>query len=269
RALADSLLAAWPRSGPHEAVHLAGLAALTGRVHRAADLLGQTAPLDTFLTSEGRRVAPPLPVAQAALALLGYAALGAPVDSLKTLERRVERLVDSWVAPERRALVREAVLHVPLTLAFPQLGPRPVHRSRAGGNYLLAMQRALVEGDTAAVRARFARLREIRAAIRPGDVAIHGTYHEAWLLLAVGDSAAATETLDYPLNALPTLGTYLLEQVPQAGALVRCMVLRAELAARAGDRATAARWARAVVALWSGADAELQPLVAEMRALAG
>jgi hypothetical protein len=51
--------------------------------------------------------------------------------------------------------------------------------------------------------------------------------------------------------------------------LVRGMVLRAELAAEAGDSATAKRWANDVVLLWSGADQELQPTVKRMRELAG
>jgi hypothetical protein len=49
---------------------------------------------------------------------------------------------------------------------------------------------------------------------------------------------------------------------------VRGMALRAELAARAGDRITARRWARDVVVLWSGGDAELQPTVMRMQAIA-
>jgi hypothetical protein len=46
------------------------------------------------------------------------------------------------------------------------------------------------------------------------------------------------------------------------------MALRAELAAAAGDAATAGRWARAVVVLWSDADPTLASLVARQRALA-
>jgi hypothetical protein len=47
------------------------------------------------------------------------------------------------------------------------------------------------------------------------------------------------------------------------------MILRARLAAAAGDRVGAAQWGAAVVALWSDADAEFRPVVDSMRALAG
>jgi hypothetical protein len=47
------------------------------------------------------------------------------------------------------------------------------------------------------------------------------------------------------------------------------MALRAELAAAAGDRALAARWARAVITLWSDADPPLAPTLARMRQLGG
>ena len=97
--------------------------------------------------------------------------------------------------------------------------------------------------------------------MRPSEISIDRAYQEAWLLLAVGDSAAATELLDLSLNALPLLGTGLLEFVAQAAGLVRAMALRAELAARAGDNVTAQRWTRPVIALWSDADPELRPVV--------
>jgi hypothetical protein len=46
------------------------------------------------------------------------------------------------------------------------------------------------------------------------------------------------------------------------------MVLRSMLAERTGNREEAVRWASAVVELWGGADAELQPAVADMRRIA-
>jgi hypothetical protein len=45
------------------------------------------------------------------------------------------------------------------------------------------------------------------------------------------------------------------------------MALRAELAAAAGDWTAAARWARAVTALWRDADPDLGAVVARMAAL--
>jgi hypothetical protein len=151
-------------------------------------------------------------------------------------------------------------------LAFPQLGAREAHAGRGGGNYLLELQ-ALLGRNPAAVRTGLARLDSSRGTLRSGDIAIENVYQEAWLLVAVGDTAAALERLDRSLSALPALGTALLDQVPQAAGLVRAMALRAELAATAGDATAAARWARAVTALWRGADPDLGTVVARMEAL--
>jgi tRNA A-37 threonylcarbamoyl transferase component Bud32/tetratricopeptide (TPR) repeat protein len=268
RALADSLVVAWPGPGPVAAGMLAGLAALTGRIERTAVLLALTAPLDTPLTWDGERVPVAQPVNEAGLRLLAYASFGAPAESLVVLERRVGQRVVSWVTADERDRARAALLHVPVSLAFPALAPHPLHDRPSDGNYLLALQGALLRGDSVAVRSRLTALRQERADRRPGDVAIDGTLGEALVLLALGDTAAVTALLDLSLDALPTLGTDLVGQVPQAAGLARAMALRAELAHAAGDRVTAKRWARAVLELWAGADAALEAVVRRMRAIA-
>jgi eukaryotic-like serine/threonine-protein kinase len=269
RALADSLLQANPDPSLDDARRLRGLAALTGRIHLAANLQRRAAPDFTFLTPDWEEVNVPLPLTDAALGLYAYSAFGTPMDSLVALERRVERLVPSYVESGMRSPARQAMLDVPAVLGFPERGVRPMHRAQAGGNYRLVMQWKLARGDTVGVRRDFSELREVRRNLRPGDVAFDGTYHEAWLLLAIGDTAAATQLLDYSLDALPTLGSYLLDQVPQVATLVRGMALRAELANRSGDPNTAKRWAHSVLVLWSKADTELEPVVGSMRIIAG
>jgi hypothetical protein len=131
------------------------------------------------------------------------------------------------------------------------------------------MQWKLARGDTAGVREDFRKLREVQHALRPGDIAFDGTYHEAWLLLAIRDTAGATHLLDLSLQALPTLGAGLIDQLPEAATFIKGMALRSQLAARAGDSVTARRWARNVVELWSVADMELQPTVDSLRELVG
>jgi tetratricopeptide (TPR) repeat protein/tRNA A-37 threonylcarbamoyl transferase component Bud32 len=269
RRLADSVLRAHPTPTLDDAHRLRGLAALTGHVHAAARLQRLAAPEFSFLTPAWEEVNVPLPLTDAALGLFAYASFGTPIDSLTVLEQRVDRLIPSYVEVRARERTRQALLDMPAVLAFPERGIRPVHRSKAGGNYRLEMQWELARGDTAALRRQFDELDEVRKGIRPGDVAFDGTYHEAWLLLAIGDTAAATQLLDLSLDALPTLGTYLLDQLPQIVTLVRGMALRAELAAQTGDSAKATRWANNVILLWSGADQELQPIVKRMRELAG
>jgi hypothetical protein len=68
---------------------------------------------------------------------------------------------------------------------------------------------------------------------------------------------------------MSTLGTDLIDQLPEVATLVRGMALRAELAARAGDPTAARRWAQDVLTLWSNADSELQPTITRMRIIAG
>ena len=151
-------------------------------------------------------------------------------------------------------------------LAYETIGVSDVHRRDAGGDYILEIQWAMAQGDTAAARAELVRQASLRTRARAGDVAINGTYGEARMLLALYDTSAAIAALDLSLQALPTLGSSLLEQPEQVGCAIRAMALRAELAARAGDRALAVRWGNAVSTLWGNADPPLAPIVQRMRA---
>jgi eukaryotic-like serine/threonine-protein kinase len=267
RALADSLLQANPNPTLDEARHLRGLAALTGHVHRAAQLQRRAASDFTFLTPDWKEVNVPLPLTDAALGLLAYASFGTPVDSLRRLEQRVEGLIPSYVEPARRMGVRQALLDYPTMLSFPERGIQPMHRGKLPARYLLLIQWQLGRHDTSAVRESFRKLEEVQRDLRPGDIALDATYHEAWLLLAVGDTAKATQLLDLSLDALPAARSEILDQLPQTATLVRAMALRADLAASLHDFTTANRWAREVVLLWSGADQELQPMVTRMGSL--
>jgi serine/threonine-protein kinase len=267
RALADSVLRANPSPSMEDARQLRGLAALTGHVHLAAQLQRRAAPDYTFLTPEWEQVTVPLQLTDAALGLFAYSAFGTPLDSLVGLEQRVERLIPSYVEAAKRLPARQAMLDMPAVFAFPERGIRPMHRPKAGGNYRMAMQWALARGDAAGVREQYRQIREAQRDLRPGDVAFDGTFHEAWLLLAIGDTAEATRLLDLTLEALPTIGTDLIDQLPEVATFVRGMALRAELASRAGDTTTARRWAQDVIALWSGADRELQPVVTKLHGL--
>jgi tetratricopeptide (TPR) repeat protein len=268
RRLADSLLDANREPSPKTAVALAGLAALMGQVHETARLLSGAGP-DTLLESGGRELrVRPQSLARAVFALHGYAALGAPRDSITVLASRVEQLVDASFEPQRRAALVRFLLDKPRWWTFPLLGASLPE----SGHPLELQQRmlwALTNGDTNAVRADLDTLHALRADMRPGDVAITGTFLESRVRLALGDSAGAAQVLDRSLDALSTLGSGLLNNVDQAASLVRAMVLRADLADRAGDAATARRWGAAVVALWGGADdATLQDTVGRMRELA-
>jgi tRNA A-37 threonylcarbamoyl transferase component Bud32/tetratricopeptide (TPR) repeat protein len=269
RALADSLLESETGNDPAEADVLKPLAALTGHVRRTLQLLTSEAPTIRFRAKDGQLIKPPLPVSEAGRAMLAYVSFGAPADSIVASMQTVERAIGSYVPAGNRRVVRDAVLSIPLTLVYPVFAKLSVQRDPAPGDYLLEIQRAALEHDSTLVRSQLRAVNSMRALDRPGELSVYLAYQEAWLLLQVGDTAAATSELDATLGALPALGPYILDYVQDAAFLVRAMMLRSDLAARTGDTRTARRWATAVSELWAGSDAPLQSEVARMRRLSG
>ena len=268
RARAEAVLQGWKDVGAAEAEEMAGLAALTGHIFTTADLLVRTAPVDTPATWSGELIVPPRPAAEPALALVAYAAFGVPRESLLVVRHRTEQEIRNWVEQRRRSLVKQALLQFPSVLTFPELGVSDLHGPETGGAYLLAMQWALARGDTAAVRARFNWLAELRRDFRPGDLAPFAVYHEALLLLALGDTAAVVKRLDDYLGSLSTIGSGLVSEAAETAQFVRILVLRAEIAEAQHEQRVARRWGQAVADLWDGADPPLRKTVEHMRQLA-
>jgi tetratricopeptide (TPR) repeat protein len=268
RELADSIIRTHPQPDSVEAVQIAGLAALTGHANLTARLFSSGRRDSAFTSLSGLQQIQPLSLATTGLELWGYAVLGAPKDSVLALARRVDSLAKIWVPESQRIVKGDAILDYPRMWAFPVLGTRPISNTRPA-IVPLRMLRDLEASDTTAIREEFNTIHAVRAGGRPGEIAISRTYFEATVLLTIGDTSSARELLDQSIGAPATLGAELLENVDQAAAFVRAMVLRADLADRSGDRVTAGRWARAVVDLWSGADnSELLETVSRMRALA-
>ena len=261
RAIIDSALSSAPESAPVARL-LVGPALLVGRVRRAATLatIGFENE-ELYGAHEGRGIMAP------AWELLTFSSAGGPRDTIMALRRRVSAAIDNYVAPERREEIRVATLDDPAVEAFPELGVTDRHRFGAESNYLLRMQLAFARGDRAAAKAGLDSLWALRREWRAPSLSIDGTYLEAALYADVGDTAAAVQVLEAALNAPLNLDTYTLTWITLPGNLVRAMVLRAQLAAAAGDAPVAARWANAVVALWSGADADLRQTVDSMRQL--
>jgi hypothetical protein len=110
--LVDSVLAAAPQEpSPIAARRLGGLAVLSGRVYRAAQLLPRAAPLETPQTWDGIEIPDaPIPVKQAGLALMAYAAAGQPAETcapgsdLWSSASRAGRV--RWPAAPARGLAR-------------------------------------------------------------------------------------------------------------------------------------------------------------------
>ncbi len=249
RRLADSLIAAYPPSARRQSALLGTLATLVGRAGVSA----------AYALAAGADQLPP-GLAQSGPALLVFAALGGPADSLRLLEQRVESGVKAlpqgnWESARATWLMR------PGTLAFPeyQLSTLPTFTSPRAS--LIA---ASIRGDSAMVRRDIARIAEARRLFRAADITIDGILPEAAALATIGDLEGAMAWLDPPLSQMRFSASQDYASPARIGPLLRSAVLRATLANRTGDAASARLWARAVVVLWSGADEFLQPTVRTM-----
>ncbi len=261
RRLGDSLLRVAPRATPG----VAGVAVLLGRPSLARHFFATEDTAWLPSSADNQPVAIPLGTAQAGLALLAYAAAGAPADSIVALERRLDERM-AGVPAARRALMQSALLDVSAELVFDALGLRPAHRTRPPGPRLeMVLQWRLAHGDTASVRTSLDSLERAHGGrLSSGESTPDGVYMNTRLLVALGDTATAERTLSAPLDSLVALHTATLQYLPLAGCLVRNMALRAELAAVRGDMSTARRWAGAVATLWAGAEPALRPTVDRM-----
>ena len=260
RALADSLLREErPESTPLPRL-MASVAALRGRAQLAATYMRQ--PIAVALERSTASFA------SDGLALGMFAAMGGPPDSLRVLEQRIEAAIARAVVDSARQSVLVAWLMRPAVLAFPTYRFPSLGRFTALGWAPLEAQLALVRGDTARVAGILAEAAMRRTMFTPSDLTLDGLYPEAWLLSAIGDDARAVERIDPTLRAVARTSPEMFADPVRAASLVRTAVLRAQLAARAGDRRTARTWARAVAILWSDADPFLQPVVREMGGIA-
>lgn len=261
RALADSVLRARPAPTGREPVVLASLAALTGRAMLAAALSRSPASVADWVI--------PGPLEHTAGPLLVFAALGGPLDSLVALERQTDSVIDHrFVAPMQQE-ARTHWLGRPAAVAFPTYRFTSLEKLVGGGYDLVDAEAALVRGDTVATQRIFADLAVARRALPVADLSMDALYPETWLLASLGDTQRAIKWLDPTLGALPASAPETFFDAANAGALVRAMALRAELADQTGDRVTAKRWATIVATLWSDADPFLESVVRRMQRLGG
>jgi hypothetical protein len=263
RSLADSLVVAYETRVPSaaEADRLAGLAAMTGRLERAAQL---SATASTGVDAASG-VAPPLNAASSRLLL--RAAAGVCDDSLLVLRGAIDQLLESYGEPTRRASLRRLLLGRAMSLAFPCLGTRALD----GLTFewpIAGAQRAMAAGNRRLAAAVLDTLLARRVAWLPGDVSLDETVQEASVRATIGDTVGAARQLDRVLDALPTLGPWAVREPVQAAAIGRAFAYRAELAARSGDASQARRWARAALVIWQHADPSLATVVARLRVLA-
>jgi len=191
-------------------------------------------------------------------ALLAFASLGGPADSLDALERATSAAIDEAVPRNQREEARLEWIARAATIAFPDHQFRSLASLANHGDYLIDITAAWLRGDTTRARADLSTLQKVRRRVDPSDLTFDALYPEASLLHLLGDDRAAAAWLDPTLAGLRRAAPQVLTSPPRAGALVRVALLRAELATRLGDTAQAALWTRAVTILWSDADGFLK-----------
>jgi serine/threonine protein kinase/DNA-binding SARP family transcriptional activator len=256
RTLADSLIRANPPTARRELPLLASLAALTGRADLAAAYARMTGG-DAKYPSFGRH----------ASALLAFASLGGPADSLRALDRLVGDAIRSLPGPERAEAWRGNLTRAGV-LAFPDYRLSSVADAGDTGLKMGNIVAAAWAHDTLGVNRRLEEFLIAQRSMRPSDVMADGLLPEASALAALGDDRRAEQLLDPTLRSLRYSEAQALAGFLRAGPLVRVMALRADIAHRRGDQEAARTWARAVVELWPNADGFLQPTVDRMRGLA-
>ena len=234
RQLADSVLASnTDVSSTDDASYLSGLAALTGHVARTRELLEMRGDDSTrTFFSRGEPLVMSRRLTRAALAALAYASFPAPRDSLPVLIGRVEDIINTLIEPARRGEMRRVVLSLPTTFGFWQLAPASALGVQSP-TALHRMQRAFARGQPVRPIADSAHAR--RESSRTSSSLIDFVYHEALVVLAIGDTAVAVQRLDEALGGLGNASQILLVDVHRAAAIPSAMLLRARLAARAGD----------------------------------
>jgi hypothetical protein len=256
RQLADSILAANPPEATVAGELLSSLAALTGRATLAAAYARLTAV-------EGQ----PPALARSGTALIAFASLGGPEDSLSALEALVDRAVRSLPESQRAAARRDWLTRAAV-LAFPAARLTTLPDTGNTGLRLGNVIARVFSGDTNGVIVRLREIASARRWVRPADITSDGVHPEAAALVAVGAGDTAIARLDPTLNALQFTASNDLSFTYRTGPLVRAMALRAHLAAIKGDTLAARLWGSAVLTLWANADPFLDPVIRAMRRLA-
>jgi hypothetical protein len=241
RLLADSLLQLAPTT-KREFRLAVGLAALTGRVYRAAELAA-VMPERLYVLPSGTIMEVPTGVASASQCLLIYAAAGAPAESTNAAMTRLQVLVEREVERGRRESVLEAVLFQPRLLGFPDLQPP------AGALEITRIESAIANREPAVARQVFQSLAE-NPARQLSNIPPDHLLLEARLLLLLGDTAQAQARLAPILDNPATLGIDFLEWASQAIALPRALGLFRALGSGIRTRAVDS----ALAALLNGAD---------------
>jgi hypothetical protein len=243
RLVADSMLMLAPANAGDTQLQ-AGLAALTGRVYRSAELAAM-APETFYNLPSGESFEAPTAVGAAAQRLLTFAAFGVPAESIQASRARLEQVVGRDVEVARQLKVLEAVSYRASLLGFPLL-PAP-----AGELEINRMEAAVATNDRVAAHDAFAALAAIER--QSPTVAPDHVLLEARLLSLIGDSAAARTRLEAMLDDLTVIGRDFFDSVTQPAALPLAMHLYGELGGKIKQRGLDS----SLAALWRNGDGAL------------
>jgi serine/threonine protein kinase len=240
---------------------LVGLAALTGRLGRWIDIEKKYNADYMVRLPSGEATKLTAEVGAEVLRLSAYAAIGAPRDSIIQLYGRISQDLETFVPPSQLTAIRSSLLRRPMSLAVAAVGPHFIAQlGNSSDTYSRAVS-ALDRGDKKQAVLFADSLAAFRSTFAPGEITLDVVLQEAWLRLALGDSATAVRSLDRALRGLTRAPeTLLSEEI--ASALVRTMALRASLAYAMHDQATYQKWSAAAMELWRQADREV---VAELK----
>lgn len=261
--LADSILT-WPEPGTRDSSSVladqmvGALAALTGRVVRVRAIDRRYAAEYPVRMPSGLITTLPAEIGADANALFTHAAFGGPSDSITTISNRISLELAALFPKSDLPNLRSAVLRRPLSLAAPDVGPRMLASLGPTSDLFSNAVRGLANNDRRAARAYADSMTALHADYAPGEITMDAVLQLAWLLSELGDLSAASVLLDNAFRGLSKMPTSTLEEAPIAAALVRSMILRAELAVKQADQRTATEWSNAAAALWGRGDPEIR-----------
>jgi serine/threonine protein kinase len=237
-----------------------GLASLTGRIQTVLEVQRRHAGEYVVRTPSGEPKTPPLEVAIDARNLESYADFGGPRDSIVKVVERLTQNITAVFPPGQVNDIRTFVLTRPLGRAAPSIGVLPNLGLGPTNDMFPNALAALEAHDLRRARMYADRMGALYAERAPGEVTMDAVLQYAWLRAQVGDSTTAARFLDDALRGLSRAPATMLQSAHIPAALVRAMILRSQLAKKAGDAELAAAWERSARQLWSKAD----PMVAEL-----
>ena len=239
RVLGDSLLQNDTLVNAEPAA-LATVASVLGRPTVAVSLMQSPRALRAHSMHPG--------IAASAVALVQYAAAGAPVDSIEVYEARVRSLMLGPLESRIRDHLESRWYARAAGLARPAFDFPGMASFAAGRNTGLQAHVALMRNDTAGAREAIDRasLDRREAGLLPGDLSIDVLMQEAYVLQQLGDNGAILRHVGPTLQQVAHMPIDAFTVAERAAPLLRLIAVYAQAASATGDHAEAKRWLTAL-----------------------